>query len=96
MDADIDTLVRYVGGTKTAKSSSEKTKWAFDGTEIVENCSMLIQTEQGMYFEIPNAAIEATLNADMSAKGIFLVDFVITPTAVSSGKALRAYDPKEA
>ena len=96
MDADIDTLVRYVGGTKTAKSSSEKTKWAFDGTEIVENCSMLIQTEQGMYFEIPNAAIEAPLNADMSAKGIFLVDFVITPTAVSSGKALRAYDPKEA
>lgn len=96
MDADIDTLVRYVGGTKVAKSSSEKTKWAFDGTEVVENCSILIQTEQGLHFEIPNAAIEATLNADMSAKGIFLVDFVITPMAVDSGKGLRAYDPKEA
>ena len=96
MDADIDTLVRYVGGTKVAKSGSEKTKWAFDGTEVVENCSILIQTEQGLHFEVPNAAVEATINSDMSAKGIFLVDFVITPMAVDSGKGLRAYDPKEA
>lgn len=96
MDADIDTLVAYVGGTKVEKSGSDKTKWAFDGSETVENKAILVKSEQGLYFEIPNASIEAVINADMSAKGIFLVDFTITPLAVSAGKALRAYNPKEA
>lgn len=95
MNADIDTLVEYVGGSKINKSGSEKTKWAFDGNEIVPNRSILIKSEQGLYFEIPNANIEAVISADLSAKGIFLVDFVVTPCAVTSGKAIRAYDPKE-
>lgn len=96
MDADIDTLVEYVGGTKVAKSGSGKTKWAFDGSETVANKAFLIKSEQGLWFEMPNASIEATINADFSAKGIFLVDFVVTPTSVAEGKGLRAYDPKEA
>lgn len=96
MDPDIDALVAYIGGTKVGKSGSEKTKWAFDGSEAVENKAILIKTEQGLWFEMPNADIEAVINADMSAKGIFLVDFTITPMAVSAGKAIRAYDPKEA
>lgn len=96
MDADIDTLVEYVGGTKVNKSGSEKTKWAFDGSEIVENKAILVKSEQGLYFEIPNASIEANINADISAKGIFLVEFTVTPCAVDAGKAIRAYDPKEA
>ena len=45
---------------------------------------------------MPNADIEAVVNAAMSAKGIFLVEFTVTPLAVKDGKALRAYDPKEA
>lgn len=96
MDADIDALVKYVGGTKVNKSGSAKTRWAFDGSEQVENRAILVKTEQGLYFEMPNADIEAVVNADMSAKGIFLVEFTVTPLAVNDGKALRAYDPKEA
>lgn len=96
MDADIDALVQYVGGTKVNKSGSTKTRWAFDGSEQVENRAILVKTEQGLYFEMPNADIEAVVNADMSAKGIFLVEFTVTPLAVKDGKALRAYDPKEA
>ena len=96
MDADIDALVKYVGGTKVNKSGSEKTRWAFDGSELVDNRAILVKTEQGLYFEMPNADIEAVVNADMSAKGIFLVEFTVTPLAVKDGKALRAYDPKEA
>lgn len=95
MDADIDALVKYVGGTKVNKSGSNKTRWAFDGSEQVDNCAILVKTEQGLYFEMPNADIEAVVNADMSAKGIFLVEFTVTPLAVKDGKALRAYDPKE-
>lgn len=95
MDADIDALVAYIGGSKVNKSGQEKTKWAFDGTEEVKNRAILIKSEQGLYFEIPNADIEAVINADMSAKGIFLIDFTVTPLSVSAGKALRAYDPKE-
>lgn len=96
MDADIDALVKYVGGTKVNKSGSAKTRWAFDGSEQVENRAILVKTEQGLYFEMPNADIEAVVNADMSAKGIFLVEFTVTPLAVKDGKALRAYDPNEA
>lgn len=96
MDADIDALVAYIGGSKVQKTGTEKTKWAFDGSETVENRSILVKSEQGLYFEAPNADIEAVINADMSAKGIFLVDFTVTPLAVTAGKALRAYDPKEA
>lgn len=96
MDADIDALVQYVGGTKVAKSGSTKTRWAFDGSELVDNRAILVKTEQGLFFEMPNADIEAVVNADMSAKGIFLVEFTVTPLAVKDGKALRAYDPKEA
>ena len=96
MDADIDALVKYVGGTKVSKSGSAKTRWAFDGSELVDNRAILVKTEQGLYFEMPNADIEAVVNADMSAKGIFLVEFTVTPLAVKDGKALRAYDPNEA
>ena len=95
MDADIDTLVEYVGGTKVEKNGTEKTKWAFDGTEVVKNKAILVKSEQGLWFEMPNASIEAVINADMSAKGIFLVEFTVTPLAVTEGKGLRAYDPKE-
>lgn len=95
MDADIDALVAYIGGTKVPKGSGGKTKWAFDGNESVENKAILVKTEQGLCFEIPNADIEAVIDADMSAKGIFLVNFTVTPCAVTTGKALRAYDPKE-
>lgn len=95
MDADIDALVAYVGGTKVEKSGGNKTKWAFDGSETVENRAILVKPEQGLYIEIPNADIEAVINADMSAKGIFLVDFTVTPLAVTEGKAIRSYNPKE-
>lgn len=95
MDADIDTLVEYVGGTKIQKSGSEKTKWAFDGSETVQNKAILVKSEQGLWFEMPNASIEAVINADMSAKGIFLVDFTVTPLAVERGKGLRSYNPNE-
>ena len=95
MDADIDARVAYIGGTKVPKGSGGKTKWAFDGNEPVENKAILVKSEQGLNFEIPNADIEAVIDADMSAKGIFLVNFTVTPCAVATGKALRAYDPKE-
>ena len=84
MDANVDDLVNYVGGEKV-----ETTKWGYDGNEVVANKAIKVVTEQGLDFEIPNADIEAVINADMSAKGIFLIDFTVTPLAVTTGKALR-------
>ena len=89
MDANVDDLVAYVGGTKL-----ESGAWGYDGNEVVANKAIFVETEQGLDFEIPNGDIEAVINADMSAKGIFLVDFTVTPMAVSAGKALRGV-PKE-
>jgi hypothetical protein len=83
MNADPQMLADYVGGAVTAG------KWGFDGDELVANKAISVETEQGLNFEIPNADMEAVINADMSAKGIFLVDFTVTPLAVTAGKAIR-------
>lgn len=87
MDADPQMLADYVGGTCTTVGS--KKTWSYDGNELVANRAILVETEQGLDFEIPNADIEAVINADMSAKGIFLVEFTVTPLSVVAGKALR-------
>lgn len=87
MDPDVDLLVAYIGGVKDAGG-----KWGFNGNEAVDNKAIRVKSEQGLWFDIPNADIEAVLNADMSAKGITLVDFTVTPMAVPTGKkAILAY-----
>lgn len=85
MDCNPDALVKYIGGSKVNTNG-----WGFNGDEITSNVAMKIESEQGLDFCIPNADIEAVINADMSAKGIFLVDFTVTPCAVSAGKAISA------
>ncbi len=87
MDANVQDLVDYVGGTNLG--TTEAPKWGYDGNEVVANRAIKVIAEQGLDFEIPNGDIEAVINADMSAKGIFLVDFTVTPMAVDAGKALR-------
>ena len=87
MDADVQALIDYIGGTNVGTELAPK--WGFDGDEIVANKAIFVETEQGLNFEIPNGDIEAVINADMSAKGIFLVEFTVTPLAVTSGKAIR-------
>lgn len=93
MDPDIQSLIDFVGGTNVGTEAAPK--WGFNGDEIVANKAIFVETEQGLNFEIPNADIEAVVNADMSAKGIFLVDFTVTPLAVTNGKAIRGV-PKAA
>lgn len=89
MDANVDDLVAYVGGENIDGA------WGYNGDEVVANKAIRVETEKGLDFDIPNADIEAVINADMSAKGIFLVDFTVTPMAVTSGKALKG-TPKAA
>ena len=88
MDANVDDLVEYVGGENISGT------WGYNGNEVVANKAIYVESEQGLDFEIPNGDVEAVINADMSAKGIFLVDFTVTPMAVTSGKALRGV-PKD-
>lgn len=87
MDASIQDLIDYVGGENVG--TADAPKWGYDGNEVVANKAIKVLTEQGLDFEIPNGDIEAVINADLTAAGIFLVDFTVTPMAVSSGKALR-------
>jgi hypothetical protein len=84
MDADSQMLADYIGGTVTANA------WNYTGNEVVANKAIALISEQGLEFHVPNADIEAVINADMSAKGIFLVDFTVTPLAVTAGGAVRA------
>ena len=86
MDPDPVLLAAYVGGEVAVD------KWGFNGDELVANRAVQAQTEQGLWIDIPNADIEATINADFSIKGLFMVDFTITPLAVETpGKAISAY-----
>ncbi len=87
MDASVQDLIDYVGGANVGTDAAPK--WGYDGNEVVANKAIKVITEQGLDFEIPNGDIEAVINADLTASGIFLVDFVVTPMAVSAGKALR-------
>lgn len=84
-DADPQFLADYVGGTVV------NGKWGFDGSELVVNRAIRITPEQGMTIEIPNADIDAVINADMSKKGLFQVDFTVTPMAVTANKSIYAY-----
>jgi hypothetical protein len=87
MDPDAEFLSTYIGGTYIDG------KWGFDGTEDNANAAIQIQTEQGLWFDIPNGDIEANINAEFSKKGILLVDFTVTPMAVTSNKPFYSYDP---
>ncbi len=87
MDPDVQALVDYVGGSNVG--TAQKPQWGFDGNELVANRAITVQTEQGIEFDIPNGDIEAVFNADLSAKGIMLIDFTVTPLGVSAGKAIR-------
>lgn len=86
MDPDTQFLTDYIGGTLT------NGVWGFDGSEIVANKAVRIKSQQGLWIDVPNADIEANVNADMSAKGIFLVEFTVTPMAVTAGKSFQAYN----
>lgn len=86
MDCDVDALVQYIGGTKDASTQA----WNFDGSSINSNKAIRIETEQGLDFDIPNADIEAVINAQLTSSGIFLVEFTVTPMAVDNGKAIVA------
>lgn len=87
MDPDVDLLTAYVGGEKDVSGA-----WGFNGDEVVTAKAIRVESEQGLWVDIPNGDIEAVINADMSAKGIFLVDFTVTPQAVPTGKkAIKSY-----
>lgn len=93
MDPDVQFLIDYIGGSNVG--TEEAKKWGYDGSEAVSNKSLRLKTEQGLWFDVPNGDIEANINSDLSSKGIFLVDFEVTPMSVSAGKALVGY-PKPA
>lgn len=86
MDPDPQMLADYIGGIVIGG------KWSFDGSETVINRAIRVKSEQGFYIDIPNGDVEAVIKADMSEKGIFLVDFTITPMAVTANKSIYAYD----
>lgn len=86
MNPDPAMLAAYIGGDVDNTTG----EWKFDGDEVVANKAIYIETEQGLDFAIPNGDIEAVVNGALSASGIVLVDFTITPLAVTSGKAIRA------
>ena len=73
MDADVDTLVSLLGGTK-----SESGAWnAPDAVPTVE-MSMRVTPKSGMVIEIPRARVVAKISGSFSRSGLFLVQVTAT------------------
>lgn len=84
MNADVDTLVTLLGGTKSAAGAWE----APDKLPIIEK-SVRITPEQGLKFEIPRMKLVTKINAEFSKKGLLLLEVagtVLAPTAAASKK----------
>ena len=86
MNPDPTMLATYIGGSVDDSTHG----WGYNGDEVVANKAVYIETEQGLDFAIPNGDIEAVINGALSASGIVLIDFTVTPCAVTTGKAIRA------
>lgn len=78
-------MATYVGG-----EVQDSKGWGTDGTEKVENKTIIAVTEQGLAFVIPNGDIDATLSGSLSSTGILLTDFTVTPCATTQ-KAFYAF-----
>ncbi|MDD4820355.1 MAG: hypothetical protein PHD21_05940 [Flavobacteriales bacterium] len=81
MDADVDTLVSLLGGSK-----SETGAWnAPDSAPVVE-MSIRVTPKSGMVIEIPRASVVAKISGNFSRSGLFLV--AVTATVLKTdGKA---------
>lgn len=77
MDPDTTFLKSYLGGSVTGTGDTAVWSWS-DVDEDIE-LSVRAIPEVGLVYTIPRADIEAVLNAEMSAQGINLVDFTVTP-----------------
>lgn len=75
MNPDTKFLADHLGGTYNATDKS----WSFDGSETVEPGEWEIITKKGMDFRIPKGDADATIDFEISDKGILLVKFSITP-----------------
>lgn len=79
-------VATYVGGDVQTDGNG----WGTDGSETVENKTVIAVTEQGLCFVVPKADIDATLTGALSSTGIVLTDFTVTPLATKA-KAFYAF-----
>lgn len=87
MDPDVDALTAYIGGAKDGDG-----KWGYNGDEVVTDKAIRIKSKQGLWVDIPKGDIEAVIDSEFSEKGLFKVNFTVTPLAVPTGKkAIMAY-----
>ncbi len=77
MDPDPTFLQAYLGGEVTG--TGDDMEWSWSDTDEDIEASIRVIPEIGLVYTIPRADIEAVINADMSAQGINLVDFTVTP-----------------
>lgn len=74
MDADVDTLVELMGGTKDAESGA----WNAPDVDPAMELSVRVTPKSGLQIEIPRASVVAKLNGSFSRSGIFLIAVTAT------------------
>ena len=83
MNADVDTLVKLLGGKKNG------TSWEAPATLPTIEKSVRITPQQGLKFEIPRMKLVAKINATFSKSGILLLEVtgtVLAPTLATAAK----------
>lgn len=84
MNADVDTLVTLLGGTKSTAGA-----WEAPAKLPVVEKSVRIIPEQGLKFEIPRMKLATKINAEFSKKGLFLLEVAGTVLAPNSASAKK-------
>lgn len=74
MDADVDTLVELMGGTKDTESGT----WNAPDVDPAMELSVRVTPKSGLQIEIPRASVVAKLNGSFSRSGIFLITVTAT------------------
>lgn len=94
MNADVDFLVEYMGGTK--KSENGKDTWIMASSPAPVTKALRIISKQGLNFDMPNALLSARLNNELNSKGINLVHFKVKPLATTANNAFQAWEQTSA
>lgn len=81
---DMTQFTKTVGGSIDGQGN-----WGMNGDELVANQAVKLVSKQGLDIYIPNADIDASINADYGENGVFLVNVTVTPLSVTSGKAFQ-------
>lgn len=80
MNADPAMLASYLGGTVT------NGVWNYLGETVNIEKAIMIKPKQGLYWQLPKAAISAVISGDFNEDGLVTLNFTVSPLSPGNAK----------